>query len=204
MSFKKIAQFVALAFFSLMLVACGSTDSSTPSNTTATTTSTSGTSSSTVKNGTAVAANIPVTIAGLSSVSLSQAMAQNVASKIGATTGSNAQFNLYTSATDDPTALASQLDSTLSNAGYKFALSDVNKQFQQGNLWVGLYSKSGSPDLLTVTGDPTAFKAAAQTTNTTNLDSLLNGQKSVVVIVSAPNLSSSILSSPASGTTSAK
>lgn len=200
---NKLGRFVILSLLALVLVACGTTNNPSPTVNSTTNTAVSANGKNTTVAGTAANLVVPA-ISDLNLVTLAPSTAEAVASKLGATIGSGTQFKLYTSATTDPTALATKIDTAMGEAGYKFAVPQLSKPFQQGNLWVGLYSKSDSPDLLTICGDPTAFKEAAQTGSSTNLDSILSGQKSVVVVVSAPNLSNSILSSPASGTASTK
>lgn len=119
---------------------------------------------------------------------------------------SSAALKFY--ASDDPTAkLAANADTAITGTGYKFGLPGVDKPLDQGGVVVGFYQKTGAPDILMAVADPSTFTTGF-TIPGVSADVLkgftdkLNGKKSVLILVAAPDLLSVLLGATSGSGTS--
>jgi hypothetical protein len=124
----------------------------------------------------------------------------------------DAAFKLFVS-DDASDKVAGGADTALTGAGYKFGIPGQTKPVEQSGTYAGLYTKTGSPDLL--------FAITAVPTDTTQLNNLnipgitaadaqkfldqVKGHKTLVIVIGAPNLLQSLtqLATATSGATPA-
>ena len=111
----------------------------------------------------------------------------------------NATIKIYAS-DDAPATLATNADKAFTNAGYSFAIPGQFKPLeQQGNI-IGIYTKSGALDLLTVITDPSvAFASGTAAPGTEDVVNQLKNRKSALIVVGASGMIQAITSGQSSG-----
>lgn len=116
---------------------------------------------------------------------------------------STAALKFYAS-DDSPDKLATSADTIITGTGYKFGLPGVEKPLNQGGVVVGFYQKAGSPDILMAVADPSTFTSGFAIPGI-SADVLkgfveqLNGKKSVLILVAAPDLLTALLGATSGG-----
>jgi hypothetical protein len=118
----------------------------------------------------------------------------------------NPLVKAYASA-DDPKTLSDKANTALTGGGYSFGFPGQTSPLLQNGQYIGLYTgKAGSPDVLTVvidlagTATGTATLPGVTGAQAQQLQSLLQGKKSMLVAVGAPDLLNALLNIGTSGT----
>jgi hypothetical protein len=98
-------------------------------------------------------------------------------------------FKLYSS-DNDPATLTTNLDKSLTAAGYKFGIPGMTAPMTQGSATIGLYTKAGSPDLFVIIGDPNAGlgMAGLDANNLKTVAGDLSSKKGLIILVSGTGL----------------
>lgn len=134
------------------------------------------------------------TIAGAQEIPVDQTLVTQIAKQQGL---SSAALKFYVS-DDTPDKIGETADTTLTGNGYKFGLPGVDKPINQGGIVIGFYQKSGAPDILMAAADPSTFTGQFSIPGVSQdlikqFTSQLNGKKSVLILIAAPDLLQALL-----------
>ena len=145
-----------------------------------------------------------LTVKGTTEVTLSTLVANGLKTGFqGSAPGVNdISFQLFGS-DDDVDTLVTNADTAFTGGGYAFAIPGATKPIKQGDANVGFYSKSGSPDLFLIVGDPNKGLGVAglDASNLQLIAPELKNKKSVMILVTGTGLIKA-LQSAGSGSTS--
>lgn len=202
---KKIFSLTGLLLAAaLLLAACGEEATATPNPTTAAATSTTNTTSNTTSAATAAATTAATSsgaagtnntalpsFAGTTEVQVDQSITAEVAKQLGIP---NLGVKLFTS-DDDSTKVGDTADTSLTAQGYAFAIPGLAKPLSQNGGSVGLYSKTGSSDIL-FTAVPIPNNAADVSKNIPGIDQAaaqkfadqIKGKKTLLIVMTGPDL----------------
>ncbi len=143
--------------------------------------------------------NLPA-IPNTSEIKLTQDTAQQIlkAASLPASL-TNATVRIFVS-DEDPAKLATDADTAFIGGGYAFAIPGQSKPLAQGNNTFGIYSKSGSLDVLTVVTDPAkAFASGTSAAGVQDIENQLKGKKSALIVVGANGMLQAIAGGQAAG-----
>ncbi|HEX2911891.1 MAG TPA: hypothetical protein VH186_13870 [Chloroflexia bacterium] len=203
-----------------LLTACGDSPTATPAPTTAAATtvaSTTAAATATTSSGGSAATAGPTVAGGVATTAANVSTA--VVPSISGTTeiqldtsflteflkqvpvGSNATVHAYVS-DDDPAKVAGNTDTALKGAGYQFGLPGFTAPITQGDSTLGLYSKTGTQDILFATIKIPTAEADLQNFNAPGVSqeaiqkfiSQVKGKNTMLLVVTAPNLLQTLIS----------
>ena len=110
-------------------------------------------------------------------------------------------FRLFGS-DDDVDTLVTNADTSFTGGGYAFAIPGATKPIKQGDANLGFYSKSSSPDLFVIIGDPNKGLGVAglDASNLQIIAPELKSKKSVMILVTGTGLIKALQSAGAGST----
>lgn len=195
------------SILTILLAACGSSDSPTPLPTPTTAPSPTPLPSPTPAPTAAAASPVTTTLAitNTTQVPIDNSLVQTLAKNLPGV--NNPVADLYVS-DDSAATLANNADATLVAQGYTFAIPGSAKPTQLGGAYIGVYSKTGSPDVVIAAADiPSNPANLAQQFNFPGITpdlvqkyaDQLKGKKSALVVISGPGLLQALFSALASG-----
>lgn len=204
---------VAGLLMALVLVACGEATATpvptpTPVPPTATVAPTNSQAGST--GGTTVGGNVKLpAISGATELKLDATTLNEVGKQLN-TIGlslSNADLKLFVS-DDDADKLATNTDTALTGAGYRFSIPGQAKPLKQGDSTAGFYGKAGESDVfftsIPIPSDPSTLSSSLNLpgVDKATVDKLVDqikGKKSLLLVIAAPDLLNKLLAAFASG-----
>jgi len=111
----------------------------------------------------------------------------------------NATVRIFVS-DEDPAKLATDADTAFVGGGYTFAIPGQSKPLVRGDSTFGIYSKSGSLDVLTVVTDPAkAFASGNSAAGTQDIVNQLKDKKSALIVVGANGMLQAIAGGQSAG-----